>query len=211
VSCVLDPGRDLVLERTLEIPPASVWAAWTTPDLLMRWFPPVLCHLVGCEVDRQPGGRFNTTLRSPDGADFPSHGSFVLIDVERTLIFTSLMTEGFRPSAPTRGADDLPFTGRIEPTLSGTGTAYRAVAIHSTSEVAARDAAMGVSRRLERCARPLGGSPAAVTALAALGWSGASGYSRSGPMRHVPERCWRRGRMSVCLRTKNCSPRRDCR
>jgi uncharacterized protein YndB with AHSA1/START domain len=30
-----DPALDLVLERTIPVPPERVWAAWTQPELLM--------------------------------------------------------------------------------------------------------------------------------------------------------------------------------
>lgn len=138
-----DPDRDLVLERMLPLPPSSVWAAWTTPDLLMQWFTPAPWRTVACEIDLRPGGRFSTTMQSPEGETFPSLGSFVAVEFEQLLVFTSVMTEDFRPTAPTNNADDLPFTGRIELTPSGTDTAYRAIAIHPTPEIAAQHEAMG--------------------------------------------------------------------
>lgn len=138
-----DPQRDLVLERALAIPAASVWAAWTTPDLLVQWFTPAPWRTVGCEIDLRPGGRFHTTMRSPEGEDFPNHGSFVQVEAERLLVFTSVLAEDFRPTAPTNNADDLPFTARIELTPDDGGTAYRAVAMHPTPAIAAQHEAMG--------------------------------------------------------------------
>lgn len=35
---------DLVLERTLDVPRARVWQAWTDPELLKRWFAPMGFH-----------------------------------------------------------------------------------------------------------------------------------------------------------------------
>ena len=36
-----DPALDLVLERTIPVPPERVWDAWTQPELLMQWFTPI--------------------------------------------------------------------------------------------------------------------------------------------------------------------------
>ena len=33
----IDPSLDLVLERTVDISPALVWKAWTTPEHLEKW------------------------------------------------------------------------------------------------------------------------------------------------------------------------------
>ena len=33
----VDPSLDLVLEREVDVPPHLVWAAWTTPEHLMKW------------------------------------------------------------------------------------------------------------------------------------------------------------------------------
>jgi uncharacterized protein YndB with AHSA1/START domain len=35
---VFDPKLDLELTRTVDVPPALVWKAWTQPQHLMPWF-----------------------------------------------------------------------------------------------------------------------------------------------------------------------------
>lgn len=144
MTFVLDPDRDLVLERMLDLPPERVWAAWTEPDLLVRWFTPAPWRTVECVVDLRPGGRFDTTMQSPEGDRYPNGGAYLVVEPERLLVFTSTMTEDFRPAPPSNGADDLPFTARIEltPTSDG-GTHYRAVAIHPTAELASKHREMG--------------------------------------------------------------------
>ena len=32
----INPATDLVLERFVDVPPAKVWEAWTTPEILMN-------------------------------------------------------------------------------------------------------------------------------------------------------------------------------
>jgi uncharacterized protein YndB with AHSA1/START domain len=135
---------DLVLERTVPVALERVWAAWTEPELIVQWFTPAPWKTVSCEIDLRPGGRFDTTMESPDGERYPNRGCFVEIVPQRLLVFTSVMTEGFRPTSPTNGADDMPFTGRIElsPTDGG-GTDYRAIAIHADRDGSTKHAEMG--------------------------------------------------------------------
>lgn len=139
-----NPELDLVLERTLPIAPDKVWAAWTMPQLLMQWFTPAPWRTVACSIDLRPGGRFATTMQSPEGEQFPNSGCYLQVDPERLLVFTSVLTENFRPVAPSNGADDMPFTGRIELSEAPDGgTSYRAIAMHPTAEHARRHGEMG--------------------------------------------------------------------
>ncbi len=139
-----NPALDLVLERTVSVPPDRVWAAWTEPDLLMQWFTPAPWKTVAADLDVRPGGRCVTTMESPEGEQYPNAGCYLEVDPQRLLVFTSVLGEGFRPVAPTNGADDLPFTARIELTASADGgTHYRAIAIHAEEDARKRHEAMG--------------------------------------------------------------------
>jgi uncharacterized protein YndB with AHSA1/START domain len=139
-----DPDLDLVLERTIAVAPDRVWAAWTEPELLMQWFTPAPWKTVACELDLRPGGRCVTTMESPEGERYPNAGCYLEVDPGRLLVFTSVMTEGFRPTSATNGAEDLPFTGRIEiAPADGGGTHYRAIAIHADRSGCQRHAEMG--------------------------------------------------------------------
>jgi uncharacterized protein YndB with AHSA1/START domain len=132
----IDPALDLVLERTVDVPVDAVWRAWTEPKLLMQWFTPAPWKTVGCEIDLRPGGMFRTVMRSPEGQEFPSDGCYLQVVPNKRLVWTSALLPGFRPIAPpsTHGqeGDGFLFTGVIDLTPEGTGTRYRATAIHST-------------------------------------------------------------------------------
>jgi uncharacterized protein YndB with AHSA1/START domain len=139
-----DPALDLVLERTIPVPPDKVWAAWTQPELLVQWFTPAPWKTVSVDIDVRPGGRSVTTMESPEGERYPNAGCYLQVEPNRLLVFTSVMTEDFRPAAPSNGAGDLGFTARIEiePSPEG-GTRYRAIAMHAHENDCKAHADMG--------------------------------------------------------------------
>lgn len=139
-----DPVLDLVLERTIPVAPERVWVAWTEPELLVQWFTPAPWKTVSAELDVRPGGRCVTTMESPEGDRYPNAGCYLLVEPNRLLVFTSVMTEEFRPVAPSNGAGDLGFTARIEiEPAAGGGTHYRAIAMHAVEDACRQHAEMG--------------------------------------------------------------------
>ena len=140
----VNPALDLVLDRIVAVSPERVWAAWTQPELLMQWFTPAPWKTVAAELDVRPGGRCDTTMESPDGDRYPNAGCYLLVEPHRLLMFTSVMTEDFRPVAPSNGAGDLAFTARIEieATADG-GTHYRAIAMHADEDTCRQHSDMG--------------------------------------------------------------------
>ena len=61
----IDPTRDLILERHVDVSPELVWKAWTEPEHIVKWFTPAPWKTVDCEIDLRPGGIFRTVMRSP--------------------------------------------------------------------------------------------------------------------------------------------------
>jgi uncharacterized protein YndB with AHSA1/START domain len=119
-----DPKLDLVLERVIDVPPALVWTAWTTPKHIRHWFVPKPWTITDCEIDLRPGGVFRTTMRSPEGQEFPNSGCFLEVTPNERLIFTDTLLPGYRP------AENPFFTAVLTLEPSGTGTRYVAIAIH---------------------------------------------------------------------------------
>jgi len=125
----LDPTRDLVLERLVDVPPELVWMAWTRPEHVKKWFTPAPWTTVDCEIDLRPGGVFRTVQRSPEGEELPNPGCFLEIVPQRKLVWTDALEPGFRPS---RLEPRLPFrfTAAILLEPQGKGTRYRAIVMH---------------------------------------------------------------------------------
>jgi uncharacterized protein YndB with AHSA1/START domain len=126
---MIDPALDLVLERIVDVSPELVWAAWTKPEHLERWFTPAPWTTVDCEIDLRPGGLFRTVMRSPEGKDFPNVGCYLEVVPHRKLVWTDALEAGFRPS---REAAHLGFrfTASLLLEPDGRGTKYTAIVMH---------------------------------------------------------------------------------
>lgn len=135
----IDPTLDLVLEREVDVPPHLVWAAWTTPEHVKTWFAPKPYEVAECEIDLRPGGIFRTVMRSPEGETMDEGaGCFLEVVENERLVWTAALGPGFRPVA-----SDFPFTAIITMQPAGSGTKYRAVAVHGTKEMKTQHEEMG--------------------------------------------------------------------
>jgi uncharacterized protein YndB with AHSA1/START domain len=119
-----DPKLDLVLERVIDVPRELVWAAWTKPEHIKKWFTPAPWTTTECEIDLRPGGSFRTTMRSPEGETFPVVGCYLEVVPNERLVWTDALLPGYRPS-------EKPFfTAVLTLEPHGSGTKYTAIAIH---------------------------------------------------------------------------------
>ena len=140
-----DPERDLILERVVDIPPAAVFAAWTTPSLITQWFTPPPWRTIDASVDLRPGGAFRTVMRSPDGDDFANEGCVLEVVPDRRFAWSGALKPGFRPHSM-QELQGFPFVFSAVITMEPEGrdgTRYRALAIHPDEEARERHEQMG--------------------------------------------------------------------
>jgi uncharacterized protein YndB with AHSA1/START domain len=59
--------RELVVTRVFNAAPRLVYEAWTTPELLMKWWTPksVPMTFISCEVDARTGGKYRFVFGHP--------------------------------------------------------------------------------------------------------------------------------------------------
>ena len=133
----VDPTLDLVLERDIDVPVDRVWKAWTTPAHLREWFVPKPWTITACEMDLRPGGVFSTTMRSPEGEEFPNIGCYLEVTPNERLIFTDTLLAGYRPSPKPF------FTAVLQLARNGAGTRYTAIAIHGDESTRKKHEEMG--------------------------------------------------------------------
>lgn len=62
--------RALIVTRAFKAPVRTVFAAWTTPDLLQQWWAPQSFGIsfVSCEADVRTGGSYRFVFAHPDAA-----------------------------------------------------------------------------------------------------------------------------------------------
>jgi uncharacterized protein YndB with AHSA1/START domain len=138
-----DPKLDLVLERVVDVPPAIVWMAYTQPEHLKRWFTPKPWMTVDCAIDLRPGGLFRTTMRSPEGEEFPNVGCYLEVIENRKLVWTTALGPGYRPLPAVISGFEDPITAVILLEPVGAKTRYTAIAVHGTEESAQKHDRMG--------------------------------------------------------------------
>lgn len=140
-----DANLDLVLERIVDVPRELVWRAWTTPELLKKWFTPAPWTTVDCEIDLRPGGIFRTVMRSPEGQDFPGVGCFLEVIENQKLVWTNALAAGYRPATlpDDESCESFAMTAIISLETHGTGTRYTALVIHGDAASRKKHEEMG--------------------------------------------------------------------
>jgi uncharacterized protein YndB with AHSA1/START domain len=132
-----DPKLDLVLEREIDVPAHVLWAAWTRPEHLSKWFAPAPWTIVHCDIDVRPGGKFHLVIRSPEGQDHPTTGCYLEVVENRRLVWTDALLPGYRPS------ENPFFTAVVTMEPAGNGTRYKAVAVHRDEATRKKHEEMG--------------------------------------------------------------------
>lgn len=88
-----EPGLtqpSLILTRRLRAAPATVFAAWTDPEKIIRWFGPeqTIADSVRADMDVRVGGRFRIRFRTDDGEDHEVGGRYLEVVPDRRLVFS---------------------------------------------------------------------------------------------------------------------------
>lgn len=118
-------SRDLIITRVLNAPRSALWRAWSDPALLKEWWCPKPWTTAVLAFELKPGGAFHTLMKGPDGGVSDNPGSFLEVVPGERLVFTSMLTAGWRPNTPWMG-----FTAIISMTDEGSGCRYTAHVMH---------------------------------------------------------------------------------
>jgi uncharacterized protein YndB with AHSA1/START domain len=83
-----DTARSLIITRSFDAPRELVFSAWTDPERVMEWWGPKDFTGVASELDLRTGGVWRACMRSPEGVDHWSRGTFHVIDAPARLVMS---------------------------------------------------------------------------------------------------------------------------
>lgn len=69
-------ARELIIKRTFDASHEQVWKAWTDPKMLKGWWGPKNFTCPHSEIDLREGGKYLHCMRSAEGQDFWSTGTY---------------------------------------------------------------------------------------------------------------------------------------
>ena len=79
---------DLIIERTFDAPIEKVWAAWTEPEMYMKWWGPEHFTAPLAEMDVRPGGINFSAMQDPSGKRYYSIGTYEEVTPMTKLVYT---------------------------------------------------------------------------------------------------------------------------
>ena len=89
----LPEDKQILITREFDAPKELVYKAYTTPELVRRWWNAKRGDVTTCEIDLRVGGRWRYVMVTPDGFEVGFHGEYrELVPNER--IVTTEVYEG---------------------------------------------------------------------------------------------------------------------
>jgi uncharacterized protein YndB with AHSA1/START domain len=90
----LPTDEQILITRELDAPRHLVWKAWTTPELVKRWWHANRGEVTIAEIDLRVGGKWRYVSVTEDGFEVAFHGEFREIVPNERLVSTEVY-EGF--------------------------------------------------------------------------------------------------------------------
>jgi uncharacterized protein YndB with AHSA1/START domain len=121
------PGKEpVVVEDYFSAAPATVFRAWTDPDIVMKWFGPRPNSLHSASIDLRQGGawRFLESMDDENAVGF--EGEYLEVEPNRRLVFS-----WSKVIPRTSGDSDAAPASTVEVTFSAEGTGTRVRLVHS--------------------------------------------------------------------------------
>ena len=86
----LPADEQILITREFDAPRSLVWRAWTTPELVRRWWHAKRGEMTVAEIDLREGGRWRYAMVTPDGMEVAFHGVYREVVPEERLVSTEI-------------------------------------------------------------------------------------------------------------------------
>jgi uncharacterized protein YndB with AHSA1/START domain len=80
--------REIVTERVFDAPRERVWAAFTNPELIPRWWGLKSTTTIVAELQLRPGGAWRFVERNADGSETAFRGIYREIEPPERIFYT---------------------------------------------------------------------------------------------------------------------------
>jgi uncharacterized protein YndB with AHSA1/START domain len=90
----LPTDDQILITREFNAPRHLVWKAWTTPELVKRWWHANRGEVTVAEIDLRVGGAWRYVSLTPDGVEVAFHGEYLEIVPDERLVSTEVY-EGY--------------------------------------------------------------------------------------------------------------------
>ena len=118
-------GTELTITRVFDAPRERVWQAWTEPEQVMRWWGPEGYTSPSCRIDLRVGGAYLFCMRSPEGRDYWSTGTYSEIVPLERLVCTDSFADAkgnVVPASYYGMEEDFPLELQVTVTLEDQGS-----------------------------------------------------------------------------------------
>jgi uncharacterized protein YndB with AHSA1/START domain len=90
----LPTDEQILVTREFDAPKHLVYRAWTTPELVRRWWAGHRGTTTEVEMDLQPGGRWRYVMKANPGFEVAFHGEYREIVPDEKIVYTEVFEGG---------------------------------------------------------------------------------------------------------------------
>jgi uncharacterized protein YndB with AHSA1/START domain len=101
-TVTLPTDEQILITREFDAPKHLVYKAWTTPELVRRWWNAKRGEVTVAEIDLRVGGRWRYVMVTEDGFEVGFHGEYREIVPDERIVSTEVY-EGMPEGAPEEG------------------------------------------------------------------------------------------------------------
>ena len=102
-TVTLPTDEQILITREFDAPRRLVWEAYTTPDLVKRWWHAKRGEVTACEMDFRVGGRWRYAMVTPDGVEVAFHGEYREIVPNERIVSTEVYEGAWQGEEPEQG------------------------------------------------------------------------------------------------------------